>query len=82
MYVHPRFARRGVGRLVLTLCEAAADAEGFTTLELMATLAGEPLYRAYGFAPVEDVVDTSSGTAIPLLRMTKRVAPAAATPSP
>lgn len=75
MYTHPDFARRGVGRLVLTLCEAAAAAEGFTTLELMATLAGEPLYSAYGFRPIERVVETSTGTAIPLVRMSKPVAP-------
>src|SRR5690606_11051046 len=43
MYTHPRFARRGVGRLILTLCEEAARAESFTRAELMATLAGEPL---------------------------------------
>jgi len=73
MYTHPRFVRRGVGRLVLRLCETAAAAEGFTMLELMATLAGEPLYRAYGFEPVEHVTDTSTGTAIPLVRMSMPV---------
>src|SRR3569623_1270945 len=44
MYTHPDFARRGIGRLILQLCEAAARAEGFTRLELMATLSGRPLY--------------------------------------
>jgi GNAT superfamily N-acetyltransferase len=39
MYTHPGFARRGVGRLVLSLCEEAAASEGFRTLELMATMA-------------------------------------------
>src|ERR1700761_9476891 len=43
MYTSPTFARRGVGRLILSLCEAAAKAEGFTRVELAATLAGEPL---------------------------------------
>jgi GNAT superfamily N-acetyltransferase len=73
MYTHPRFARRGVGRLVLSICEAAAAREGFTSLELMATLAGQPLYAAYGFELVEHVEDTSTGTTIPLVRMTKPV---------
>ena len=40
--------RDAAGRLILTLCERAAAAEGFTRLELMST-PGEPLYTAYGF---------------------------------
>jgi GNAT superfamily N-acetyltransferase len=43
MFVHPEFARRGLGRRSLTLCEAAARAAGFGRLELMATLPGVPL---------------------------------------
>src|SRR5215217_3016153 len=54
MYTAPGFVRRGVGRRILELCEAAAAAEGFTRLELMATLSGRPLYEVYGFRPVED----------------------------
>jgi GNAT superfamily N-acetyltransferase len=73
MYTHPEYTRRGIGRLVLESCEMAARAEGFGRLELMATLAGEPLYRAYGFEPLEDVTDTSTGTAIPLIRMGKEI---------
>src|SRR6185437_6428237 len=46
MYTHPELVRRGVGRLILQLCEAAARAEGFTRLELMATLSGRPLYES------------------------------------
>lgn len=76
MYTHPDFARRGVGRLVLSLCEKAAAAEGFTRLELMSTLAGEPLYSAYGFRPVERLVDATGGAAVPLVRMEKPVDPA------
>ena len=38
MYTHPDFARRGVGRRILALCEAAAADAGFTRVELMATL--------------------------------------------
>jgi GNAT superfamily N-acetyltransferase len=75
MYTHPQFVRRGVGRLILARCEEAAAAEGFRTLELMATLAGRPLYAASGFEAVSEVTDTSTGVPIPLVRMTKRVAP-------
>jgi GNAT superfamily N-acetyltransferase len=69
MYTHPSFARRGVGRLVLSVCASAARAEGFRSLELMATLAGQPLYRAYGFVPVEELSDASGGAAVPIIRM-------------
>jgi GNAT superfamily N-acetyltransferase len=76
MYTHPAFARRGVGRLILSLCESAAVAEGFSSLELMATLSGRPLYEAAGFVAIEDVVDSSGGAPVPLVRMRKVVAPA------
>jgi GNAT superfamily N-acetyltransferase len=75
MYTTPAHARRGVGRLILTLCEAAAASEGFTRLELMSTLSGEPLYTAYGFRPVERLVDATGGAAVPLVRMEKPVDP-------
>ncbi|MFE6649776.1 GNAT family N-acetyltransferase [Nocardioides sp. NPDC057772] len=73
MYTDPAFARRGVGRLILDLCERAAAAEGFTTLELMGTLAGEPLYRAYGFQAVERIEDDRGGAPVPLVRMRKDI---------
>ena len=77
MYTHPNSVRRGVGRLVLETCEAAAAAEGFTTLELMATRAGRALYEAFGFQPVEEVEDASGGALVPLTRMRKAVTAAA-----
>jgi GNAT superfamily N-acetyltransferase len=49
MFVHPDWTRRGLGRRILEACEAAARAEGFRTMALMATLPGRPLYEAYGF---------------------------------
>jgi len=73
MYTNPAYARRGVGRLILSLCEAAAASEGFTRLELMSTLSGEPLYTAYAFRPLERLEDAS--TAVPLVRMEKPVDP-------
>ncbi len=73
MYTHPDFARRGVGRLVIELCEAAARAEGFIHAELMATMAGVPLYRSCGYMAVADVSDASGGTPVPLMRMRKRL---------
>lgn len=75
MYTHPAHARRGVGRLILSRCEQAAAAEGFTRLSLMSTLAGQPLYTAYGFRPLEQVVDATGGTPVPLVRMEKPIDP-------
>ena len=75
MYTHPAYARRGVGRLILELCEAAAAAEGFTRLELMATLSGEPLYTAYGFRPIERLEDATGGVPVPIVRMEKPIDP-------
>jgi GNAT superfamily N-acetyltransferase len=73
MYTNPQYARRGVGRLVLSLCEAAAAAEGFKRLELVGTLSGEPLYTAYGFTPVERINVSVSDVPVPAVRMTKLV---------
>ena len=71
MYTHPHHTRKGVGRLILSLCEQAARADGFRNVELMATLAGEPLYRACGYEPREHVMDDRGGIAVPLVRMSK-----------
>src|SRR4051812_6932902 len=73
MYTHPDFTRRGVGRLILSLCEDAARAEGFTSVELMATLAGTPLYRACGYQVIDLITDDRGGVPVPLLRMQKNL---------
>jgi len=73
MYTDPAFARRGVGRLILEECERAAADEGFTRLQLMGTLSGEPLYTAYGFEPVEHLEDDRGGAPVPLVRMEKPI---------
>jgi GNAT superfamily N-acetyltransferase len=74
MYTHPDFARRGVGRLILDLCEQAARAEGFRRLELMATLSGRALYSQCGYLDLETVQDDRGGAAVPLVRMGKAIA--------
>ncbi|WP_374562894.1 GNAT family N-acetyltransferase [Ideonella sp.] len=73
MYTHPDHARQGIGRLILGLCEAAARSEGFSAVELMATMAGEPLYRACGYQAIERIDDDRGGVAVPLVRMRKRL---------
>jgi GNAT superfamily N-acetyltransferase len=71
MYTHPDFTRRGIGRLVLRLCEDAARQHGFARTELMGTLAGASLYGACGYEIVERLSDDSGGVPVPLLRMSK-----------
>jgi GNAT superfamily N-acetyltransferase len=48
-FVHPDWARRGLGRLLLEKCEAEAKARGFRAFELVATLPGQRLYRDFGY---------------------------------
>jgi GNAT superfamily N-acetyltransferase len=71
MYTDPAHIRRGVGKAVLTACETAARAAGFARVELMATLAGEPLYAAAGFESIERIEDSNGGIPVPLIRMGK-----------
>ena len=60
---------------MLRLCELDAAREGFTRVELMATVAGEPLYAACGYRVLERVdVPTSKGITVPCARMTKVLA--------
>jgi GNAT superfamily N-acetyltransferase len=81
MYTHPDFARRGVGRLILRLCEEAARREGFRVLDLMGTMAGRPLYEAAGFRVIEELSDAAGGVPVPLVRMRKEITPAGPGPS-
>lgn len=72
MYTHPQFIRRGIGRLILALSEAAAAADGFNHAELAATLAGVPLYRACGWMEIEPFLSAPiDGVRVPLVRMGK-----------
>jgi GNAT superfamily N-acetyltransferase len=74
MYTHPSFIRRGVGRLILNLCEQSAAAEGFRRVELMSTKAGVPLYEACGYSVLEHVENATGGAPVPLVRMEKAIA--------
>ena len=75
MYTDPTFARQGVGRIVMDLCEGAARAHGFRKVEMMATLSGEPLYRACGYSPIEYIQSAAiDGVRVPLIRMGKTLA--------
>ena len=74
MYTDPAFVRRGVGRRILGLCEAAAHAAGFRRAEMAATLAGIPLYEACGYRVIERFDAVAPGVVpVPLARMGKRL---------
>ena len=71
-FVASDHARQGIGGRILSACERAAAATGFSRLELMSTLPGVPFYSRFGFREVERVVDTlPDGTSIEFVRMTR-----------
>ena len=73
-FVHPAWARRGIGRSILQACEKAALDAGFIWVELVATLTGEPLYAASGYSVVERYeAPMAGGLTLPVVRMTRRL---------
>ncbi|HTM82952.1 GNAT family N-acetyltransferase [Asticcacaulis sp.] len=71
-FVKPGWTRRGLGGQILKACEAAAVAAGFRRFELGATLTGIPLYRAYGYEPIEATeAQMADGLTLPIVRMGK-----------
>jgi GNAT superfamily N-acetyltransferase len=73
-FVHPDWARRGIGRSILIACERSIVEVGFRKIELVATLAGEPLYAALGYAVVERYeIPLSGGLSLPVVRMSKQL---------
>lgn len=71
-FIHPDWARRGIGSCILQACEEAARAAGFNTFEMGATLSGVPLYRAKGYREVESVkISLSNGEFLTVIRMVK-----------
>jgi GNAT superfamily N-acetyltransferase len=71
-YVHPHWARRGIGCSILKACETAALAAGFAKVELIATLPGEPLYSASGYTNLGQFeIALPDGPPLPAFRMEK-----------
>ena len=74
-FVHPDWARRGIGRSILLHCEAAAIQAGFRHAELVATLTGEPLYARFGYTVVERYeAQMTDQLSLPVVRMSKLLA--------
>lgn len=75
-FVHPDWARRGIGRAILSACEEAIRAAGFYDAVLVATRAGEPLYAAFGYTVADrHEVPLSGGLKLPVVRMVKSFNP-------
>jgi GNAT superfamily N-acetyltransferase len=75
IFVHPDFARRGLGSLILARVEVEAAAAGFTRYEMGSTLTGVPLYRLKGYVEVERIdVPLHNGEALPVVKMIKSAA--------
>ncbi|HYX21435.1 MAG TPA: GNAT family N-acetyltransferase [Thermoanaerobaculia bacterium] len=73
-FVHPDFARRGVGSRILEACLAAARAAGFRRVELAATLPGVPFYAARGFVERERLsAPMADGRGLPIVRMEREI---------
>jgi len=71
-FIHPDWARRGLGSQILDACESAARAAGFSRFEMGATLTGVPLYLARGYHILERIeVPLRNGAALPVVRMAK-----------
>ena len=74
-FVHPGWARRGVGGAILETCEREAESHGFRSLELMATLPGVRLYAARGYrAGARVEYETADGVKIEFVPMRKELA--------
>jgi GNAT superfamily N-acetyltransferase len=72
-FIHPDWARRGVGSLLLAACENAAKDAGFTRFEMGATLTGAKLFGTKGYHPVENVsIPLLNGASLPIVHMRKQ----------
>ena len=71
-FVHPDWARQGIGRRLIHACEEAAAKDGFRRLTLVATRPGEPLYAALGYTVTKRMkIPLADGVLLPAARMGK-----------
>jgi GNAT superfamily N-acetyltransferase len=72
-FIHPDWARRGVGSMILHACEDAARSAGFTRFEMGATLTGAKLFGARGYAAVKPIsIPLANGELLPVIHMEKQ----------
>ena len=73
-FVHPDFARQGIGKMLLEASETAAIRAGFKCLEMGATLTGVPLYERFGYTTGERVdLPLGDGQVLPIVKMEKKI---------
>ena len=72
-FIHPAWARQGVGSMILQACEEAARAAGFTRYEMGGTLTGAKLFGAKRYVPVKRIsIPLANGETLPVIHMAKR----------
>lgn len=72
-FIHPNWARIGIGSKILEACEIAASSAGFACYEMGATLTGAKLFGKKGYETVERIeVPLNNGLTLPVIHMAKR----------
>ena len=73
-FVDPAWARQGIGKMMINHCETEAMKNGFTAMELGATLPGEPLYKAMGYTSISNInADMPDGETLEVIKMSKKL---------
>ena len=71
-FVHPDWARKGIGSAIMRVCEEQIRKAGFNSVEMVATLSGEPLYASFGHDAIERFqIPMANGLELPAVRMRK-----------
>jgi len=74
-FVHPAWARRGIGSQIMRVCELAAERAGFKEVEMIATLAGEPFYTKFCYHAIDRFeIPLPNSQFLPVVRMFKSLA--------
>jgi GNAT superfamily N-acetyltransferase len=79
IFVHPGYARLGLGSRLVRHAEAEAAAVGHRLLEIWSSLTGVPLYRRLGYQDIAPmVIPCANGGGVPAVHMAKLVPATAA----
>lgn len=73
-FIHPDWARKGIGKAILEVCEAEAKSNGFQAAEMMSTLPGVRLYSVCGYEGDERAsIPVGDGEEIICVKMSKKL---------